>query len=120
MVKKPSDARAELQRAREQLAERLRQIRSDESRAAAPLSADAPDRAQEQENDEVLVRLERATQDLMQQYQHAIDRIDQGQYGVCERCGFAIESRRLEAVPQATTCAACAVVPPPRASGATH
>ena len=113
MTRTPNEARAELQRAREQLAERLGRIREDETRATGPLSPDSAERAQEQENDEVLARLERATHDLLAQYHHAIERIDAGQYGICERCGLEVEARRLEAVPQATTCAACAAITAP-------
>ena len=34
----------------------------------------------------------------------ALARIDDGTYGVCERCGRAIEPERLEAIPYATLC----------------
>jgi RNA polymerase-binding protein DksA len=34
----------------------------------------------------------------------ALKRIDDGTYGQCERCGQAIESERLEALPWATLC----------------
>jgi DnaK suppressor protein len=108
MNKPPNQAREELVRQRDQLAERLEQIRRDETRRAAPLSYDSADRAQEQENDEVLAGLEETTGDLLLQYQHALERIDAGRYGVCEMCGFDIRPERLAAVPQATRCSACA------------
>jgi RNA polymerase-binding protein DksA len=38
----------------------------------------------------------------------ALRRIDDGAYGVCERCGQPIAAARLEARPTATTCIACA------------
>lgn len=34
----------------------------------------------------------------------ALERIDEGTYGQCERCGQEIESDRLEALPWATLC----------------
>jgi RNA polymerase-binding protein DksA len=34
----------------------------------------------------------------------ALARIDQGSYGLCERCGREIEPERLEAIPYATLC----------------
>jgi len=37
----------------------------------------------------------------------ALDRIDGGGYGTCERCGKEIDPRRLEALPSATLCLAC-------------
>ncbi len=38
----------------------------------------------------------------------AIDRLDKGTYGVCERCGQQIGPARLEAKPAARRCIACA------------
>ena len=38
---------------------------------------------------------------------HALGRIDQGTYGVCERCDEFIHPERLMAVPEASFCAPC-------------
>ena len=38
----------------------------------------------------------------------AIGRLDDGSYGVCERCGTRIPEERMEVVPWAATCVACA------------
>lgn len=37
----------------------------------------------------------------------ALDRIDQGVFGVCRRCGEAIPRKRLKAVPWAPFCIGC-------------
>lgn len=37
----------------------------------------------------------------------ALARIDDGTFGVCERCGRAIPEERLEALPTATLCVDC-------------
>ncbi len=37
----------------------------------------------------------------------ALDRLDGGTYGSCERCGNAIPIERLEAIPHARHCVAC-------------
>ncbi|MET0820214.1 MAG: TraR/DksA C4-type zinc finger protein [Aeromicrobium sp.] len=37
----------------------------------------------------------------------ALDRLEQGTYGVCERCGAPIPQERLEARPVARTCVPC-------------
>lgn len=37
----------------------------------------------------------------------ALARVSEGEYGICSECGAAIPSRRLLAVPDATTCLAC-------------
>jgi RNA polymerase-binding transcription factor DksA len=38
----------------------------------------------------------------------ALERLDAGDYGICENCGEAINPERLEALPYATRCIACA------------
>lgn len=38
----------------------------------------------------------------------AIGRFDDGTYGRCERCGTAIPEERMDVVPWAATCVACA------------
>jgi RNA polymerase-binding transcription factor len=37
----------------------------------------------------------------------ALTRVADGEYGICSECGTAIPSKRLLAVPDATTCVAC-------------
>ncbi len=41
---------------------------------------------------------------LESQIRAAIERLDMGKYGICERCGKEIYARRLEALPYATLC----------------
>jgi len=108
MNRKLIDVRGDLVWTREELMRRLARLRDDAGHRLEPLSADAGERAQETWNDEVLQRLEQSTQRLVNQYQHAIARIDAGLYGLCEECDYPIEDARLSAVPQATLCAACA------------
>ncbi len=38
----------------------------------------------------------------------ALDRFEQGKYGVCEVCGGPIPAERLEALPATSTCMGCA------------
>jgi len=38
---------------------------------------------------------------------HALRRLAQGTYGLCERCGSAIAVQRLEVLPHARFCAPC-------------
>ncbi|MBA3349925.1 MAG: TraR/DksA C4-type zinc finger protein [Actinobacteria bacterium] len=46
-------------------------------------------------------------QDLMDQTDLAVERIDAGIYGVCERCGRPIEAARLKALKHAVLCLEC-------------
>jgi DnaK suppressor protein len=43
----------------------------------------------------------------LQQVNKALDKLDSGTYGVCEKCGFSIRPARLEALPHATLCVSC-------------
>ncbi|HEU5007903.1 MAG TPA: TraR/DksA C4-type zinc finger protein [Jatrophihabitantaceae bacterium] len=45
--------------------------------------------------------------DLLTQIQRAVERIDSGTYGFCERCGKPIPKARLKAFPAATLDVAC-------------
>ena len=54
---------------------------------------------------EALVRKLRAALDDVE---HALERVADGTYGVCTRCGEPIGAARLEAKPAVTTCIACA------------
>lgn len=97
-----------LEARRDELSERLARIHHDRQRVGDPLSPDFSDQATQRENDEVLDRLDEATVIELEQTKHALDRLERGLYGHCARCGEAIETQRLNAVPEATTCIRCA------------
>jgi len=44
---------------------------------------------------------------LLMKVNHALDRINNGSYGICENCGKPIESERLQALPYTTFCVEC-------------
>ncbi len=44
---------------------------------------------------------------LLEEIEAALERIKEGSYGVCERCGKPIPERRLEALPWARLCLPC-------------
>lgn len=43
----------------------------------------------------------------LQQVEEALERLDNGAYGVCESCGQPIDPARLEALPHAARCLDC-------------
>ncbi len=55
----------------------------------------------ERERDESLTDNAR---DLLRKIEKALVRMDEGTYGLCERCGKPIEKARLKALPYATLC----------------
>lgn len=40
--------------------------------------------------------------------EEALERIERGEYGVCQSCGAPIAAARLEALPATSTCLDCA------------
>lgn len=48
--------------------------------------------------------IEQNTLDLIGKVDHALKRIDAGEYGICEVCGKAIPIERLNVLPYATLC----------------
>jgi RNA polymerase-binding transcription factor DksA len=79
--------------------------RDDEAARLAHLSF-AHDAAELDEHTEIAVALASETLDDIE---HALSRLAAGTYGTCEPCGQVIPPERLEAIPQASTCVACAV-----------
>lgn len=56
---------------------------------------------------ELDMTLEENTRDQLAEIKRALQRLDAGDYGVCERCDAEIPLERLEAVPTANLCIAC-------------
>ena len=48
--------------------------------------------------------IENNVRDLMRKVDKALERIDAGTFGACERCGRAIEKARIRALPYASLC----------------
>jgi len=65
------------------------------------------DRLQQQMNREVAIRnLDRESK-LLKEVQAAINRVEEGTYGVCLRCEEEIPEKRMKAVPWAAYCVGC-------------
>jgi RNA polymerase-binding protein DksA len=45
--------------------------------------------------------------DILKRVNEALDRIESGNYGICEICGSPIPEERLQALPYANLCIAC-------------
>jgi len=73
-----------------------------------PADPDFAEQATEAETDEVLEGLESSALLEIRQIEAALDRIDKGVYGECATCGEPIGEKRLEAIPHAAQCIACA------------
>jgi DnaK suppressor protein len=95
-----AELRADIARAAADIAERL----VDSARDAGDDEAEAGAKAFEREHD---LAVSQNAQDLLDQGERALHRIDGGTYGVCESCGKPIGKARLLAFPRATLCVAC-------------
>jgi RNA polymerase-binding protein DksA len=47
------------------------------------------------------------TREMLAQTRHALERLDEGTYGLCESCGNPIGKARMQAFPRATLCLDC-------------
>ena len=72
------------------------------------LSSDFAEQATERENDDVLEEIARETQISIRHLKAALQRIDDGTYGICVSCGEDISAARLRVIPEATLCVDCA------------
>ena len=72
------------------------------------MSADWAEQASERENDEVLESLGNSSEEELVMIKFALQRIEDGSYFQCERCGVDIPNARLELLPFTSHCVNCA------------
>jgi DnaK suppressor protein len=106
--------KAELQRFRDLLEGKRREIiRRAQQTLDEDMSLDADDLPDEMDlaSSEYLqsftFRLRGREKVFLEKIQKALDKIDDGSFGVCEECGSAISNKRLEARPETTLCIRC-------------
>lgn len=68
---------------------------------------DPTDRASWESDRNFLLRIRERERKLIEKIRGALERIDQGIFGICERCGEEISEKRLEARPVTTLCINC-------------
>jgi RNA polymerase-binding transcription factor DksA len=73
-----------------------------------PGSKDWTERATERENEEVLDQLNATERGEIEAIQAALERLREGRYTTCSKCGESIVLRRLEALPYTSLCVSCA------------
>mgnify|MGYP006273802573 CR=1 FL=1 len=102
------ERKADLQRMRDELRERVQLETSEFNRLFDQLSTkDYPEQAHE-EIDEIATGLREVTdRERLRRIAAAFYRMEQGTYGICQSCGGEIHPDRLEAIPDAQLCLAC-------------
>jgi len=72
------------------------------------MSSNWTEQATERENDEVLESLGKTSEEELMMVNHALKRIDSGDFFSCSLCGEDIPSSRLELLPFTIHCVSCA------------
>lgn len=88
-----------------ELQQRVESLERDLSQLRSP---DFAEQVTERENDDVLRAIAHEAREEIHKITHTIVRIDDDEYGTCERCGDAISVQRLKAIPYADYCIGCA------------
>ena len=107
---------AEVQQAKDKLMQERKRLEQLLGRTAdhlyrreEPYKEDFAEQAVETQNNEVVEQLDRDSQLEIQLIDKALQRIEQGRYGLCIECGEQISVERLAALPAVELCIDCAV-----------
>jgi DnaK suppressor protein len=106
-------ARERIERERDEAIGQLRGLGITPDAAGADTPAglaqprDEGDQAQASERQDLSFMTRERVADRINRLTAALERINEGTYGTCERCGREIERARLEALPDATRCLEC-------------
>lgn len=100
-----------LKEERERLSKELEQMRASappvgEPKEGSPYGKKEEGAAEAFELEKRLA-LERGLAGHLSEVEHALQKLEQGTYGVCEVCGQPIDMARLEVRPQANLCVSC-------------
>jgi len=113
--------RSRLEQEQKQLTEELEQLnassRSIERRNGSPFG-----KVEEEANGaadlEKRVALQSRIRDTLVQLEHALQKLDEGTYGLCDSCEQPIDPARLEALPWANLCLNCKALQESQKGGA--
>ena len=100
-------AREALEAKRQRLIRRHTDTVAAEAELVAERESDLPDVAAERTLGAVLERLDDSDRLQLVRIARALERIDQGGYGICLVCGEKIGNARLALVPEADRCTGC-------------
>lgn len=104
--------RSRLEQERKQLTEELEQLNASNRSITMDRREGSPFGKREEEANgaadlEKRVAFETHKRDTLAQVEQALQKLDNGTYGLCDNCGQPIDPARLEALPQATRCVNC-------------
>jgi RNA polymerase-binding protein DksA len=113
--------RSHLESMRKRLSEELEQLKTtvrpaDERREGSPFGK-REEEATESFELEKRLTLEKRIREQLAEVEHALQKFDEGTYGLCDNCGQPIDPARLEALPQAALCLKCKALQGKNAKG---
>ena len=111
MSKQTEQFRTRLEDEKKRLLEELSQM-DDDARPTEVRREGSPFGKREEEATESLelekrLALEKQVRGHLAEVEHALKKIEDGTYGLCDSCGEPIAANRLEALPQASLCVNC-------------
>lgn len=94
------------------LNQRIQELRSEAGKTVEDMDEDEnfpdpTDRASMESNRNSVLRIRDRERKLIFKIQEALQRLDSGEYGICEQCGEEIGIERLKARPVTTLCIGC-------------
>jgi len=102
-----------LERFRAILNQQLEELLEEAARTVSGMTADKEnfpdptDRATAEWDRNFMLRIRDRERKLINKIRQALERIDEGTFGICESCGEEIGEKRLEARPVTTLCIEC-------------
>ena len=113
--------RSRLESERKRLLEELEQLKAtvrpaDERREGSPFGK-REEEATESFELEKRLTLEKRIREQLVEVERALQKFEDGTYGLCDSCGQVIDPARLEALPQASLCLNCKALQAKNAKG---
>ncbi len=102
--------REEIQAEVDRMATEMRWLGGDQEDEAGSLGNHLADDGSDVMEQERLSTISADLQDMLRQIDRALERLDDGSYGICQRCGQPINPERLEAFPYVAYCIDCQTV----------
>jgi len=93
---------------RQELLQRVSDIQKDLRNEDNPVEKDFEEQAVQMENEEVLNALDAEGRATLLKIDHALQRIEIGNYNICSMCDTTIPIERLRAMPYTELCVDCA------------
>jgi DnaK suppressor protein len=99
--------RKQLEEKRDEIVKRAQQTLQQDMTLDADDLPDEMDLASSEYLQAFTFRLRGREKNLLDKIQRALERLDNGTFGICEECDEQISSKRLEARPETTLCIRC-------------